>query len=175
MISSHTGRMRQTGSARSNSCQPMIQRLGSSLRTSLGSVRVCPSDQHSLSGWRRKRRTECPEGVYTRKIKEVLRLRYDLGLLQNEIAGSCSKLAENRIYPTRSWIASATQSCDTHAATGFAWRYSSISRISSGLSRNSAERTICFACSAERMPTIAPVTTGSRSVQAIATSPGVRL
>jgi hypothetical protein len=25
-----------------------------------------------------------------RKIKEVLRLRYDLGLLQNEIARSCS-------------------------------------------------------------------------------------
>jgi hypothetical protein len=42
------------------------------------------------------------KALYKRKIKEVLRLRYDLGLLQNEIAGSCSKLAENRIYPTRS-------------------------------------------------------------------------
>ena len=31
-----------------------------------------------------------PEGSSMRKIKEVLRLRYDLGLLQNEIARSCS-------------------------------------------------------------------------------------
>src|SRR5580700_1999628 len=168
--------MRQTGSAWSNFCRPMIRRLGSSLRTSSGSVRVCPSDQHSPSGWRTNRRTECPEGgVHAQNQGSVEAVRYDLELLENEIAGSCSKLAENRIYPTRSWIAAATQSCDTHAATGFAWRYSSIARISSGLSLNSAESTICFACSAERMPTTAPVTTGSRSVQAIATSPGVRL
>ena len=175
MISSHTGKMRQTGSARSNSCRPMIQRLGSSLRTSSGSVRVSHLTNTRSRAGGGTEELNAQMAVYTRKIKEVLRLRYDLGLLQNEIAGSCSKLAENRIYPTRSWIASATQSCDTHAATGFAWRYSSISRISPGLSRNSAERTICFACSAERMPTIAAVTTGSRSVQAIATSPGVRL
>src|SRR5262249_29722513 len=61
------------------------------------------------------------------------------------------------------------------AATGLALRYASISRISSGFKRNSADRTTCRACSAERMPTIAPVTTGSRRVQAIATSPGVQL
>jgi hypothetical protein len=30
------------------------------------------------------------KGLSMRKIKEVLRLRYDLGLLQNEIARSCS-------------------------------------------------------------------------------------
>src|ERR1039457_3931793 len=52
--------------------------------------------------------------------------------------------------------ASSIRAFHTHAATGFAWRYSSISRISTGLRRNSAERTICFACSAERIPTIAP-------------------
>jgi hypothetical protein len=34
--------------------------------------------------------TECPRKVCPRKIKEVLRLRYDLGLLQHEIARSCS-------------------------------------------------------------------------------------
>ena len=71
--------------------------------------------------------------------------------------------------------ASSMRAFHTHAATGFALRYFSISRISSELKRNSAARTICFACSAERIPTIAPVTTGSRSVQAIAISPGVRL
>ena len=30
------------------------------------------------------------EGLSMRKIKEVLRLRFDLGLLQNQIARSCS-------------------------------------------------------------------------------------
>jgi len=68
----------------------------------------------------------------------------------------------------------ASRGSKTQLPTGFALRYASISRTSSALRRNSAERTICLACSADLMPTIAPVTTGSRSVQAMATSPGVQ-
>jgi len=40
------------------------------------------------SAWRRNRMSQ--RALSMGKIKEVLRLRYDLGLLQNEIARSCS-------------------------------------------------------------------------------------
>jgi hypothetical protein len=50
----------------------------------------------------------------------------------------------------------------------------SISCISSSLSRKSPASATPATCSGRRIPTIAPVTAGLASVQAMATSPGVR-
>lgn len=68
------------------------------------------------------------------------------------------------------FLARALQLCDI-ALTD--WKRS-ISASSSGLSRNSPAPIIPSTWLADRIPTIAAVTAGCRSVHAIATSPGVR-
>src|SRR5207244_9240243 len=77
-----------------------------------------------------------------------------------------------------SWLIQETDESETHeidaAHAAISSAISSISFTSLSLRRSSPARITPFACRALRAPTIAPVTAGLRSVQAIATSPGER-